>query len=322
MYRPLAILILTAVTGLVAFGDTSPIPNTLLGVDYITFNGSSFPGNGSSLICFPAGCGGAFNATINSGATQQLGSGVSATVWCVDYQLDVTTSSSYTTDIDSINNIIIPVDDNVRYGNLNSVSPTGTSAGWTNSVVDPTGLDGNSTNSSSYRYALAAALVSEYTPSPQDVNGGSAVDTAIQEAVWYVTYNSDYAPGATWPPTGSGIPASGSCSGAGAVDSAAPTGAAASDFSCWVQYAEDNANTVNTSAWAVVSGPADASGNLLPPATVDGYPSYQTFLVQVATDTITTGSSGGPLPEPTYFALLGVSCLVLFVVSRRRRSKA
>jgi hypothetical protein len=223
----------------------------------------------------------------------------------------VSQGNQYTTDIAALNGIIVPTDTSVRYGNLTTVSPAAN--GWSNSLTDPTGLDAGMVNSAAYRYTLAAALVSEYngsptTNDPQELTN-TPVNAAIQEAIWYITYNSDYQAGATWPPTGSGIPANDNCSGS----------FNANDYSCWVQYAEDNANTVNTSAWAVISGPADASGNLLSPANVDGSPSYQTFLVQVAAGSITTGSSGGPLPEPTYFALLGVSCLVLFAVSRRRR---
>src|ERR1700761_7689639 len=101
MYRSLAILVLTGMSSFIAFGDTSPIPQSLLGTDYITFNGSSFPGNASSLVCFPAGCGGAFNASLNSGTTPASGSEV--TVWCVDYQLDVTTDSQYITDVKALN---------------------------------------------------------------------------------------------------------------------------------------------------------------------------------------------------------------------------
>jgi hypothetical protein len=248
---------------------------------------------------------------------------VNAAVWCVDYQLEVSQGNQYTTDVAALNGIIVPTDDSVRYGNLTSVSPSGSPVGWSNSLTDPTGLDAGQMNSAAYRYTLAAALVSEYNGSPTATDPqeltNTPVNAAIQEAIWYITYNSDYQTGATWPPTGSGIPAADNCGAGSGVDSAAPTGAAADDYSCWVQYAEDNANTVNTSAWAVISGPADASGNLLSPANVDGSPSYQTFLVQLASGSTTTGSSGGPLPEPTYFALLGAACIGLFTVSRRRR---
>jgi len=49
----------------------------------------------------------------------------------------------------------------------------------------------------------------------------------------------------------------------------------------------------------------------LPPQTVDGNPSYQTFLVQVAAT-----------PEPGFFALLALGLAGLFAVSYYRRAAA
>jgi hypothetical protein len=251
------------------------------------------------------------------------------TVWCVDYQLDVTTGSQYIANITSLNSVSAPTDTNVRYGDLTTVSPTGATPGWANAVTDPTNLDGGQANSAAYRYTLAAALVSQYVdttpaPNPTNLNGGSPVNQAIQEAIWYITYNSDYQNGATWPPPGQGISSPVTCSGAqSALNSTGNT-----DYACWVQYAEANANTVNTSAWAVISGPTDATGNLVTPpptscAACYGYPSFQTFLAQVDNGGTVTHGSLPPTPEPTYFLLTsGLGGVMLFVRKRRARKQS
>jgi len=319
--KTLTILFAGALLALPALAGTTPLPTTFAGstTDYLVFNGSSFPGQ--NLICFSAGCGGGFQATVyGPGSTTATGPSTFTTVWCSDYQLDVTTDSQYITNITTLNDITAPTDNNVRYGNLTSVSPTGTPAGWANSVTDPTNLDGGGAtaeNSAAYRYTLAAALVSQYvdssnTPDPVNLNGGSGINQALQEAVWYITYNSDYQSGATWPPSGQGISAPVACTGSNNVNT---------NYMCWVQYAEANANTVNTSAWAVASGPTNASGTLTtPPPIVDGYPSYQTFLVQVNSGGVVTTGDNPPTPEPAYFALTaGLGGLIVFM--RRRRTQ-
>src|SRR5580704_15442824 len=75
---------------------TAPAPNNSgAAQDYIQFNENgqnSYPG--ANLICFSAGCGGEFEAQINTG----MASGspqIPVTVWCSDYQLNVTTGSQY-----------------------------------------------------------------------------------------------------------------------------------------------------------------------------------------------------------------------------------
>jgi hypothetical protein len=141
---------------------------------------------------------------------------------------------------------------------------------------------------------------------------------AIQEAIWYVTYNNEYpADGTTWPP-GGGIGPANCGAGQSASDSTGNT-----NYGCWVKYAEANSASVNTSQWAVISGPADSQGVLQAPGPLNGvysqYPSYQTFLAQI--------NSGGQInqqgvtPEPAYFALtfgLGAS---IVLVRRRRAAK-
>src|SRR5262245_32995546 len=113
-------LVLTG--SITAFASTSPIPVSLANgvptsVDYMTFNSNSFPG--ANLVCPPnaAGCGGAFQAQINAGPAQNLPTAITTTVWCVDYQLDVSSNSTYTTDVKLLSNVAAS-DPNVRYGTL------------------------------------------------------------------------------------------------------------------------------------------------------------------------------------------------------------
>jgi len=73
-----------------------------------------------------------------------------------------------------------------------------------------------------------------------------------------------------------------------------------------VNWAENNVTSVDMGAWAVISGPANADGTLLPPGGDNG---YQTFLVQV-----------DPVPEPTFFGLLAVGLAGLAAVAVRRRA--
>lgn len=337
MYRSVMVGVLTMVSGVAAFAlpswPTTPLPQSYSSPEYI-YN-FSYPSQ--NLIC-PAGadgCGGAFQVNISNSPNGPSATNTRTTVWCVDYQLNVTNGSEYTTDIQNLANITTPTDLNVRYGNLTGLGSPGNpgTPGWAHALTDPTGIDGGQVNSAGYRYTLAAALVSQYEgPSPSsfsnpssfdtiaDLYGSSsgqsaayAVNTAIQEAIWYITYNYDYSPRTPFP----SFMSTAACPGSG---SALPTGSNADNAMCWVQYAEDNANTVNTGEWGVVSGPANATtGALEDPVNSQGYPSYQTFLVQIST----TGQTGGlsPTPEPTYYVLLGVSCIVLFAVSRRRRAK-
>ena len=322
--KALGILIASALQALPALAGTTPLPSNFAGstTDYISFNNPN-PFPGSNLICFSAGCGGAFQATVyGPGATSAAGAGVLTTVWCVDYQLDVTTGSEYISNITTLNDINSTTESNVRYGTLDS---TGTSSGWVNALANTSGIDGGDANSSAYRYTLAAALTSQYIDSgnvadPTNPNGGAAVNTAIQEAIWYITYNNEYpADGTTWPPESDiGSPTCGG--GQSAQNSTGDT-----NYACWVKYAEANAGNVNTAAWAVVSGQTNSQGILQAPGPLNGvytqYPSYQTFLVQV-----TPGGSisqQSPTPEPTYFVLtLALGGLIVFARRRRIRQQA
>jgi hypothetical protein len=318
----LRILFSSALVTVPALASTTPLPATFQGstTDYIAFDTNSsnaFPS--SNLICFSVGCGGAFQATVyGPGTTGATGPSTLTTVWCVDYQLDVTTGSQYIANITTLNDINSTTDSNIRYGTLDSSS---TSPGWVNSVTASNGVDANS---SAYRYTLAAALTSQYVDSsnaidPTNPNGGSAVNTAIQEAIWYVTYNNEYpADGTTWPPQGIG---SAACtSGQSVTNSTGDT-----DSACWVQYAEANEASVNTSQWAVVSGPVNSQGVLQAPGPLNGvytqYPSYQTFLVQV--DSGSQVVHVGITPEPTYFVLtFALGGLILLARGRRATKQA
>jgi hypothetical protein len=313
--KVLSVLIASALQALPALAGTTPLPSSFAGstTDYVSFNnGNPFPS--SNLICFSAGCGGAFQGTVyGPGVTSATGVGTLATVWCVDYQLDVTWGSQYIANITTLNDINSTTESNVRYGTLDQ---TGSPSGWVNSVTDTSGIDGGDANSSAYRYTLAAALVSQYVDSGNVVDqtnpdGASAVNRAIQEAIWYVTYNNEYpADGTTWPPEND-ITSPGACTGVNNTNT---------NYMCWVQYAEANAANVNTGAWGVISGPANSQGALQVPGPLNGvysqYPSYQTFLVQVTPGGQITGQN--PTPEPAYFVLtLGLGGLIVF--ARRRR---
>jgi hypothetical protein len=272
------------------YGASSPIPTSLLGTDYVTFGSNSF----NNLIGpFPAGYGGAFDATIYGNPTSPTGPAVTTTVWCVDYQLDVEVGSDYTADIVSLANATSDAAQ-VRYGTLPSDGSS-----WANTLT-PTNNYGYDPNSALYRYTLAAALISEYEDSSNQIDPTNPANTsqnqAIQTAIWYLTYNNEYNPGATWAPFD---PTQYGASN-GNINSPG-------DYLYWVNWAENNVTSVDLNDWAIVSGPADASGNLLPPNGVNG---YQTFLVQVQ-----------PTPEPTFFALLAVGLLGLAVVARKRRAQ-
>jgi hypothetical protein len=302
------------------FGYPTTIPASLAnGTDYIVFNGSSYPGG--NLICPPGadGCGGAFGATLYAGTTP-TGTANPVTVWCVDYQLNVTTDSQYITDISSVNNItatnIAANDSNVRYGTLDQLGSSN-AVGWSNSVTDPLGLDPNSanpggdSNSAAYRYTLAAALVGQYQNDANGLIGGSPQNLAIQEAIWYVTYNNEYASTGSGDQTLAWAP----------FDLPAANASDPNNYAYWVKYAEQNASSVTTSQWAVVSGPASATGTLLGTApgdapNEDGYPSFQTFLVQLS------GSAGSThdniMPEPGYYLLVVLALAGMFAAARFR----
>jgi hypothetical protein len=319
--KTLAILIASA---LPALAGTTPLPSNFASgtTDYISFNNSN-PFPISNMICFSDGCGGAFQATVyGPGATSATGAGVLTSVWCVDYQLEVTYGSEYVANITTLNDINSTTESNVRYGTLDSST---SAPGWVNPVSDTSGIDGGDANSSAYRYTLAAALVSQYVDSsnavsPTNPDGGSSVNKAIQEAIWYITYNNEYpADGTTWPPE-TDITSSDACTTTGETNVTNPV-----NYMCWVKYAEANAANVNTGAWAVVSGQTNSQGVLQAPGPLNGvygqYPSYQTFLVQV-----TPGGPIGqqsPTPEPTYFVLtLGLGGLIVFARRRGIRQQA
>ncbi len=327
----LAILLGCALGTLPILADTQPLPATFGSAnggnttDTIAFSGDSFPS--ANLICVQAGCGGAFQATVTSGPAIAPPSVTLTTVWCVDYQLDVTYGSTYTANITALNDINSSTDAGIRYGTLDSVGNNNVNPatiGWTNTVTNPGNIDGGDPNSAAYRYTLAAALVGQYEgiggaldPTNPDGNGSDApasVNLAIQQAIWYVTYNNEYngmwQNGTTWPPDGMSLAA----------------GPGDQSYTYWVNWAEQNATTVNTSAWVVISGPAEANGTLDAPGPLNGiyynYPSYQTFLAQVG---------GGPpyltttatAPEPTYLVLtFGLSGLIVLARVRKLRKQS
>src|SRR5262249_713858 len=142
-------------------------------------------------------------------------------------------------------------------------------------------------------YALAAALVSQYTSNSANTildptNAiNNAHNQAVQTAIWYLTYNTDYQPAATWPAF------------------SLPSGVSQSAVNYWINWAENHVSSVDLRAWAIISGPATAAGSLLNPTTG----MYQTFLVQVASN-----------PEPGFYGVLLVGLAGLYVAARRRKA--
>src|SRR5262245_43297057 len=112
----------------------TPIPSSLLGTHYITFDSQAFPSE-NLIGPFPAGYGGAFKAHIygsNSSATPAPG--FRTTVWCVDYQLDVGVGSAYTANIVRLSDVTTPTDERLRYGNL-TTSSTSQAQHWSNALT-------------------------------------------------------------------------------------------------------------------------------------------------------------------------------------------
>lgn len=312
--RPYVLTVPLFLAAIPAFANPSAVPIPIIGTANIDFTGNNsyntYAYPGSQLIGpYSAGYGGAFNPVVSSANSsgQAVPPSYLTTVWCVDYQLNVTTASDYTADITPLSSL--PADDSaVRYGNLNSVSPP--APGWINSLSDPSS---NALNSAADRYTMAALLVSEYTdgtnPDPANLIN-NAQNQAIQEAIWYITANNDYYPGgsdAPFPMT------AGSCSTFSVTNA-----------QCWVNYAESNVDSALTNNtflndWAVISGPANPAGtypnNLLPPTVSSGYNSYQTFLVQLTPGTVTTLT-----PEPSFYLVLGLGLAGLFFVRRIKRA--
>lgn len=323
--RPYVLTVPLFLAALPLFANPSAVPIPIIGTAYVDFTGN----NSYNTYAYPSsqligpyndGYGGAFNPVVSSvnSSGQPLPPSYLTTVWCVDYQLNVTTESAYTADITPLSSL--PADDSaVRYGNLDSVSPP--APGWSNTLSDPTGSDGNDPNSAAYRYTLAAALVSQY----QDSNGNadpanlvnSSQNQAIQEAIWYITANNEYYPGS---------PSTGTSDGPYTLPNGTPACGVTFDANnplCWVNYAETNVTSVTTKDWAVISGPADPAGtfpnNLGNPTsncpTCANYNSFQTFLVQLTPGTVTSQT-----PEPAFYLVLGIGLAGLVFVRRIKRA--
>jgi len=308
--KAVAVLLVLAATSLPVMGQnllpsslTTPLAGNFgAAQDYMKFDGNSYPG--ANLICFPAGCGGEFQAHINSGTT--LGNTqIPVSVWCVDYQLNVTTGSEYVADVSLLSNITHPTDTSVQYGGLTN---DGTPA-WNHTLAvggigglafTPSGtilstVDGGISSTAAYRFTLAAALVSQYVSggTPGYLDGGLPKNKAIQEAIWYLTSNST-----------------------AGTDTAFDFGTAADahvgnsdNYAYWVNYVLTNQNnivtTLDLTQWAVISGPvAPGAGNVVTPQNH----SYQTFIAEVT-------------PEPSFYGILGASLVGLFMARRASKRK-
>jgi len=221
--------------------------------------------------------------------------------------LDVEVGSAYSSDIVQLNAIQTPTDSTVRYADQTTK--------WDNSVSDPADPSVN-TNTAKYRYALAAALISQYDDSTTD--GATYVDApgdpklvptnvsntarnkAIQTAIWYVTYNKEYDTSAAWPAFNTST-------------------TQRNNYLAWVAWAENNVDSVNLNDWAVISGPANGPGS--PPSLTSPNGVYQTFLVQ-ASDSGPTITLNDSTPEPTFYWLVAFGMGALFIASRRRNAHA
>jgi len=261
-----------------AFGAPLQIPPSLLGTHFVAFDNTSFPSfhlTQKLLGPFPE-YGGSFQANIYENDTLSSPP-VRATVWCVDYQLDVGVGTAFTENIERLSDVTAPLDPAVRYGD--------TANPWSTPLTDLSN-SGYVTTTVAYRYALTAALITQYENSSgviaPDAPENNLRNRAIQAAIWYIIYNTEYTPGATWPGFN--------------ITDGAPAG-----YNDWVQWAETNVNSVDKSSWAVISGPAEANGSLITP---NG--SVQTFLVQVA-------------PEPTFYGMLILGFGGLLAARRRRK---
>lgn len=261
-------------------------------VDYLTFTSNSYPT--SNLIgAYGGGYGGAFRPQINAGSTQDLVNSQFATVFCVDYQLDVTSGSRYPAQVTTLDSIATGANTNVRYGDINSVG----AGGWVNSLGNAT------TISAAYRYTLAADLVAQYGQG--GVPDNTTTNQSIQEAIWYITANNEY----------TSIP--------GASDAAfSPANALpGTDYMTWVNTAQHDiaqaaiAGTLGTlrSSWAVISGPSP----LGVPTVQNGYPGYQTFLVKLSQPTFDLHT---PTPEPGFYGLVAAGLGGLLYIRRRKKA--
>lgn len=242
--------------------------------------------------------GGEFTGTL-TGTTGTVG------FWCVDDQEAFYFGESGLANVTNLSSVATINSSATHYGNVTDTS----TPSWTNG----TGTILANATTADDRYTLAAYLISQYTGFDTSI-APTAQDDAIQEAIWAITNTT--ATTASDPAIyENGFSTLGTNTGVTSVD-------------YWVEQALANAgNAVDTSAWAVVSWGANASGTLYDGsyAATDGsgnpVSSNQTFLVELSNPSTVITHNNNLAPEPGFYGLLTVAVTgLLFAV--RRRNKA
>lgn len=291
------VLLLTGAT--LAYGSVT-IDSSSLGFD------QSIQVNGN-LGYQTAGGGGEFYGSLSgTPGTNTVG------FWCVDDQEAFSFGESGLANVTLLSDTALINSTQTHYGTVTNSSNTSNPGQWLNTGALPAPYGSSSlasANTADDRYTLAAYLVTQYNGFDAGINGNTAEDDAIQQAIWAITnttlttaddpgiYENNYR------------------------SLTATTGSANIDsVAYWVNQALQNAgNSVNTSDWAVVSWGADASGNLYEAPWNDSSGSTnQTFLVELSNPSSTTHNNGLS-PEPGFYGALAVGLSGLFYAARRRK---
>lgn len=266
--------------------------------------------------------GGRFNGYISStGYTTSSANLVN--LWCVDYQMSWSFNGQYRTNVLDFNEID---DENETYDGPNSgpgftasYTPTSLSNPWESPQHDyrdvryedvknsnassgdrfVTALPGSVSipeNAALFRYKMAAWLVMQYTDLYNPSN--SFQNKAVQLAIWN-TMNTSYDTDA--PPS---MNTSSSCNQNTSVSCKA--------YALYKQaalYVQDNFTSSVWDRWAVVSAWTSKNGDQ--EFVKNKGDKVQTFLVEIT-----------PVPEPGFFAALGIGTIGLLAVAHRRRRQA
>jgi hypothetical protein len=267
---------LLAVASLAALAAPAPIPAQIVGLNkYVDLNGLLDPLNQG--IGISGASGGRFVGVIKESSSSSTG--YETSFWCVDSQLH---AGGYETGRANLHLLSELPDPAARYGTISGPANKGNFPGWTNNL-------GNAYDSAQVRYAMAAWLITQYTPDETNVANNKS-NGNIQQAIWAIMHNTTPgADGSGW----SGLSESSSQS-------------AGKTIMEWINLAKANYTSIDLTQWAVVSW-ALKSGS----SDLDGKKDFQTFLVQVMPT---------PVPEPGFYGAMMLGLGGLFLVYRRRRS--
>lgn len=276
MRRTILSLCLLATASLVAFAAPAPIPAEVVGLSkYVDLDGLANPLNKG--IGISGASGGRFLGEIKESAWSSTG--YETSFWCVDSQLN---AGGYETGSANLHLLSQLPDPAARYGAISGPANEGNSPGWTNNL-------GNAYDTAQVRYAMAAWLITQYTPSGTDVANTKA-NGNIQQAIWAIMHNTT--PGydsdgwsSTW------------------EKSSQSAGKTIRD---WVELAKDNYTSIDLDEWAVVSWTLSKPGSRF-----SKDKDFQTFLVQVMPT---------PIPEPAFYGALALGLGGVFLVYRRRHA--